>query len=121
MMDRKIPVIYQRTFDTLKLKKYEGTDYFLSWKSKGVYNSKRKALYIASLHSIKLSGYRVVTKYDKDLLAVEQNNYFSKIVNVYIVYDLRAWPRNPTDNFTFKNWLLAATSVVKSNEKEAME
>ena len=27
--------------------------------------------------------------------AVEQNNYLSKIVNVYIVYYLDAWPRNP--------------------------
>ena len=27
-------------------------------------------------------------KFDEDLLAVEQNNHLSKIVNVYIVYDL---------------------------------
>ena len=27
-------------------------------------------------------------KFDKDLLAVDQNNYASKIVNVYIIYDL---------------------------------
>ena len=30
-------------------------------------------------------------KFDKDLLAVEQNNYLYKIVNVYIVYDVDAW------------------------------
>ena len=30
-------------------------------------------------------------KFDKDLLAVEQNNYLNKIVNVYIVYDVDAW------------------------------
>ena len=41
-------------------------------------------------------------KFDKDL-AVEQNNYLTKIVNVYIVYDLYAWPRNHTNNFKFKN------------------
>ena len=29
-------------------------------------------------------------KFDKDPLPVEQNNYFTKIVNVYIVYDLDA-------------------------------
>ena len=33
-------------------------------------------------------------KFDKDPLAVEQNNYLSKIVTVYIVYDLDAWPVN---------------------------
>ena len=42
-------------------------------------------------------------KFDNDPLAVEQNNYLTKIVNVYIVDDLAAWPRNPTNNFKFKN------------------
>ena len=37
--------VYQPTLDTLKLKKDKCTDYVLSWKSKGVYNSKFKPLY----------------------------------------------------------------------------
>ena len=41
-----------------------------------------------------------------------------KIVNVYIVYDLDAWPRNPSNNFTFKNCLFEATDVVKSSDTE---
>ena len=57
-------------------------------------------------------------KFDKDPLAVEQNNYASKIVNVYIVYDLDAWPRNPTNNFKLKNFSFGATSVVKNSDKE---
>ena len=32
--------------------------------------------------------YKIRIKFDKDPLAVEQNNYASKIVNVYIAYDL---------------------------------
>ena len=44
-------------------------------------------------------------KFDKDPLAIEQNSYESNILNVYIVYDLDAWPRNPTNNFKFKNCL----------------
>ena len=32
--------------------------------------------------------------FDKDPLTVEQNNYATKIVNAYIVYDLDAWPNN---------------------------
>ena len=43
-------------------------------------------------------------KFDKGPLAVEQN--LSIIVNVYIVYDLHAWPRNSTNNFKFKNTYL---------------
>ena len=53
--------VYQPIFDTLELKKDKGTDYVLSWKSKGVYNSKLKPFYTAFLHSIKLSGYRIGT------------------------------------------------------------
>ena len=62
-------------------------------------------LYTALLHRIKLSWYWIGIKFDKDPLAVEQNNYLTQIVNVYIVYDLDAWPRNPTNNFKFKNFL----------------
>ena len=50
-------------------------------------------------------------KFDKDTLAVEQSNYLSKIVNIYIVYDLDAWPRIPTNNFKFKNCTFGATSI----------
>ena len=56
-------------------------------------------------------------KFDEDLLAVEQNNHLSKIVNVYIVYDLDDWKRNPTNNFTFKT-CFCATSIVKNSDKE---
>ena len=42
----------------------------------------------------------------------------TKIVNVYIVYDLDAWPRNPTNNFKFKNCLFGATNIVKNSDKE---
>ena len=110
--------VYQPTLDALELKKDKGTCYILSWKSKGVFNSKLKLLYAAFLHSIKLSGYGILIKIDKDPLSVEQNNYLRKIVNVYIVYDLDVWPRNPTDNFKFKNCLFGATNIVKNSDKE---
>ena len=52
-------------------------------------------------------------KFDKDLLAIEKNIYLIKIVNVYIVYDLDAWSRDPTNNVKFKNCLFGATNIVK--------
>ena len=70
------------------------------------------------LHSIKRPEYRIGIKFDKDSLAVEQKNYLTKIVNVYIIYDLQSWPRNPADNFKFKNCLFGATNVVKNSDKE---
>ena len=83
-------LVYQPTLDILELKKDKGTDYVLRWKSKGVFNSKLKSLYTAFLHKIKLSEYRIGIEFDKDPLTVEQNNYLTKIVNVYIVFDLDA-------------------------------
>ena len=83
--------------------------------SKGVYNSKFKQLYTAFLNSIKLSEYRIGIKFDKDPLAVEQNNYLTRIVKVYIVYYLDAWPRNPTKSFKSKNYLFGVENNDKKN------
>ena len=58
-------LIYKPALNILEFKKYKGTDYVLSWKSKGIYNSKLKAFYIAFLHRIKHSGYRMRMKFDK--------------------------------------------------------
>ena len=56
-------------------------------------------------------------EFDKYYLTVEQKNYLTKIVNVYIVYDLDGWPKNSTKNFNFwklkLNFLFRVTSVVK--------
>ena len=54
------------------MKKEKGSDYILSWKSNGVYNSQLKPLYTAFLHTIKFSEYRIALKFDKETLAVEQ-------------------------------------------------
>ena len=43
--------------------------------------------------------------FDTDPLAVEQNNYSAKTVNVCIVCDLIAQSINPTNNFKLKNCL----------------
>ena len=59
------------------------------------------------MHSIKLSGYRMGIKFGKDPLAVDQNNYLTKIAKVFIVYDLNAWPRNPTNSLKFEIAYLA--------------
>ena len=100
----------------LEFKKEKCTDYVLSWKSNGVFNSKLKPFYTAILHSIKLSEHRMGIKFDKDPLAVEQNNYLTKIVNVDFVYDLDPWPRNPTNNFKFKDYLFAATNIIQNSD-----
>ena len=70
------------------------------------------------IHNIKSSQYRIGIKFDKDPLAVKQNNHISKIVNVYVVYDLDSWLRNPTNNFKFKICLFGANNIVRNSDKE---
>ena len=67
-------------------------------------------MYTAFLHSIKLPGYRMGTKFDNDFLAEEQNHY--------IFSDADNGPTNPLRNFTLKKSFFGATSIVKNNEKE---
>ena len=55
-------------------------------------------------------------KFDKNSLAVKQNNYLIKIVNAYVVYDLDAWPKLPVKNFTIKDYLFGAASIVKMTD-----
>ena len=105
--------VYQPTFDKLELKKDKDTDYFFSWKSNGVYNSKLKPLYTAFFHSIKRSGYKMRIKFSTDLLAVEQNNYLNKIANDYNVYESYNWSKIP-----LKNFLFGAINIVKNSNKD---
>ena len=107
--------VYQPTLHTLELKKEKGPDYAVSWKLEGVYDTKFKPLYTAFFHSIKLSEGRFWIKFDKDPLAAEQNNYLIKILNIYYVYDLDAWPRNPTNN---SNLRIKILKLVRNSNKE---
>ena len=93
MMDRKTYFFYQIALDVLELKIDKSTDYILTWKSNGVYNSKRKPL--CTTTSIKLSKYTMGIWFDKDHLGVKLNSYLNKNRNIFIVYALVAWPRNP--------------------------
>ena len=93
-------------------------DHVFSWKPKGAFNSKLKPLCAGFLNSIKLSEYTVSIKFDKDILTAEQNNYLTNVVNIYIVYDLDAWPKNPTDNLKVNNCLFEATNIIKNSDKE---
>ena len=100
----------------LELGKDKCTDYVFSWKSKGVFKNKFQPLYAAFLHSIKISEYRIVMKFDKEPLPLEQNSYLTKILNVYVAYNLETQPRNPSNYFKFKNRLFQATNTVKNSD-----
>ena len=75
-------------------------------------------LHSAFLHSTKIPEYRIGIKLDKEPLAIEQNNYLTKIVNIYIFYDLDAWPKIPLINFTIKSCLFGEISIIENSHKE---
>ena len=108
---------YQPALSTLQLQKYKGIDYIHTWKSKWLYNFTLSAKNNHFLHSIIFSCDKVRIKFEKDFLAVLQTNYATKIVNVYIVYELNTWPQNSLNNFTLKDCLFGATDIVKYSDK----
>ena len=54
------------------------------------------------LPKISPSRYRMEIKLDQLPLGVEQKMYAIKIATAYIVFDLDAWPRYPTNNSKLK-------------------
>ena len=76
----------QPIFNMIKYKN-TSTEYATSWKSKGVYHCKLIALnsyYLPNIKYLKTVGFQ----FDNTPLVVEQNNYTSKIGNIYVIYDL---------------------------------
>ena len=98
--------VYKSTFNMLELKIDKGTDYIISWKSKGLYKSKLIALHGAFLPYVKHFGVKIGRELNNTPLVIEEINYAPGIVNVYIVYDLDNWPKNPLRNFTLKIFCL---------------
>ena len=86
-----------------------------------VFTFNLKLLYTVFLHSITVSRYKVGKKFDENSLAVEQNNYTTKIVNASIVYKLDVRPKVSLDNFKLKNCFFGATNIVKNSDKEKRE
>ena len=41
-------------------------------------------------------------------------------MNVFIVYDLNAWPKSPTNNLKFKYNLFGAISIIKNSDREKL-
>ena len=43
--------------------------------------------------------------------------YTNIILNLYIVFELNKWPRNPTNNFTLKDYLFCIVKLIKNADK----
>ena len=68
----------------------------------GLYSSIISPQYTHFLHSVKIFGYKMKIKFDGDPLVLGQNNYTTKAVSAYIVWDLDTWPKILFNNFTLE-------------------
>ena len=109
--------VYQPTFNTLKYKN-TSTEDSVSWRTKGVYNAKHIRLNSNFLPNINYFERKIGIQFNNNSLVAEQNNYLTKFINVYIVYDLDHWPNNSLRNFILNKVLFGATNIVKNNNKE---
>ena len=90
----------------IELKNDEGTENIISWKSKGILNSKLTALHGAFLPNVKSCWNKIGIQFNSTLLVVEQNNCATKIGNINIVCDLDNWPKKTAQEFYIKKWFL---------------
>lgn len=87
------------------------------WKLKGIYNSELKPFHdLAS--AISNFGHKIALRFNYSILSVTQNNYKTKIVNVFIFYDLNNWPRSVIEKFKIKICLFCITNIVKISAKQ---
>ena len=100
--------VYQLTFNVLEFKIGKATEYITDWKSKGLHG--------AFLPNVKYFGVNIGIQFIPSVIG--KINYASKIVNVYIIYDLDKWPKNPLRNLTLQSCLFGVTSIVKSSDRE---
>ena len=93
--------IYQ---PTLSMIKYHHTrnKYIISQRSKGVYITKFIPIKNYSLSNRKYFCEKIALQFNYTPLVVEQNNYPTKTVNIYILYDFVSWQKNPLRNSTLK-------------------
>ena len=61
---------------------------------------------------------KIALQFDSTPLVANQNNYTTKTVNVYTVYYLDNWPKNPLRNFALKNCLFGVINIVKNSDKK---
>ena len=105
------------TFSMLQLQKGKGVDYILSWKSKGSFSFTISTQHSHFLFRLNFFDYKIGIEFDGDHFVVEQIIYTTKIVNVYIVYELDKRPKIFLNNFKLKNCLFDTSNTTKNSNK----
>ena len=61
--------------------------------------------------------YEIGIQFNNTPFVIDQNNFTTKIVSAYIVYDLDNWPNILLRSFTWKTCLFGATNTAKNSDK----
>ena len=66
-----------------------------------------------------LANGRVILKLSKSVVVEKSSSslYSNFILNLYIVYELSKWSRNPTNKFTLKNCLFGTVKLTRNADK----
>ena len=66
-----------------------------------------------------LANIRVTLKFNNSALVQKSSSplYSNFIFNLYIVYELNNWSRNPTNNFPLKNCLFGTVKLIRNGVK----
>ena len=107
-------LIYQTTFTTINTR----TEYIISWRSKGLYTTKLTPINTDILPNIVYFNRKIALKLNSTPLILDRNSYIAKILNVYIVFDLDYWQKDPVRSFTQKSCLFGETNTVKNSDRE---
>ena len=101
----------------MQLQNDKSNDYIISWISKGSYSFTLSPQYIHFLNSLNFFGYEIGIKFNRNPLVVKQMKCATKIINVYIVFELNLCPKSLLEKFTLKNCLFGATNIVENSDR----
>ena len=67
-----------------------------------------------------LANDTVILKFDNSVLEQTSSSslHSNFFLNLYIVYEINNWPRNPTNNFSLKNCLFGTVKLVRNAIKD---
>ena len=77
--------------------------YCLKIKSKELFKCRIHQIYNSLQHNIKQLGYKIRIQFNNTAFIIEQGKYETKIVNAYIVYNLKYQLIDQLNKFAFKN------------------
>ena len=94
--------VFQPIFNTPELKRDKGTEYFIGWKSKWLYNSRLIPLHAAFLANIKYFRSKIGMQFNNTPLVLEKKELHDQNYKCLHPLKFRELAKSPLRNFTLK-------------------